>query len=139
MNRNTLPIAIVVVAAIGITLGVLLPGVLPSGPLSGALSKQMTSLTLTATTIEDLGTGDHRVRLDGRLSTLDGTGIPGASVQLSQQISTTTIVLGTVTTGPEGSFTSTCVEPPGGEFVYFAGFYATAYYDSSQSDRVQRT
>jgi len=142
VNRNTLLIALVAIAVIGVAVGLVLPGALQNGSLSGTITKTLTKVTLTATTTGESGTGNHLVRLQGKLSTLDGTGIAGAPVELSQQISTTTFLLGTVTTGADGAFSSTCEEPPNSSntsFVYFAVFRGTSWYDPSQSDNVHRT
>lgn len=142
MKRNTLLIAIAAIAVIGIAGGLLLAAGLQNGPLSGTLGPTTTKLTLWVTTIEERGTGSHLLRLDGRLSTLEGAGVAGRSVDLKQQISTTTLAIGTATTGADGTFTMTCEEPAnssGTPFVYFAQFWGDSLYRSSQSANVQRT
>jgi hypothetical protein len=140
LNRTTLLVAIVAVAAIGIVIGIILPGALQHGSLSGSMTKVKTELNLTATDIGQSATGNHVIRLDGKLSNLDGVGLPGALVELKQQMSaSTTISFETVTTRSDGTFSSTCEEPPNALFTYFAVFRGTYYYDSSQSPYVHHT
>jgi len=142
LKRNTLLIAVAAIALIGIAGGLLLAAGLQNGPLSGTLGPATTTLTLGATTIEERSTGSHLVRLDGKLSTLEGAGVAGRSVDLKWQFSTTTFAIGTVTTEADGTFTMTCEElanSSGTPFVYFAQFWGDSQYKSSQSASIQRT
>jgi hypothetical protein len=160
MKRNTLLLAIAIIAAVGIAVGLFLSGAGQTDPLQGTLAPKSTTLTLGWTDLLEWGLGDYWFRLNGRL--IDSTGAPVANRTISIRFTvpgetptptpawmtptpTTGVAViivheaGTATTGADGSYSLQYYQPTayfGKHPVYFARFNGDGTYLASNSPSV---
>jgi hypothetical protein len=157
MKRNTLLIAIAVIAVVGIAVGLFLSGAGQTDPLQGTLLPKPTILTLEYTVPMEDGWGGFMLDLHGRLT--DSTGAPVANRAVNIKFTvpgepptppyrtlgpgeTPTPYVGdagTATTGADGSY-SVQFQQWSGYYtvhpVYTARFGGDSAYLASQSPNV---
>jgi hypothetical protein len=141
MKRNSLLIAIAVIAVVGIAVGLFLSGAGQNGQLPGALMPKPTTLTLSYTVGMEDGMGGYELFLNGRLADSTGAPVTNRAVRLTFTVPGETVIndAGTATTGADGSYSLRIQQYYwyyGKHPVYTARFAGDSAYLASQSSGV---